>query len=65
MNMNNESLKNKKRQIKEQKKNISVRTEAKALPQDASWRHVFLSFYLREVERAGKDEDIHEVDEAL
>lgn len=40
-------------------------TEAKALPKDASWRHIFLRFNLGEVERAGKDENIYKVDEAL
>lgn len=42
-----------------------MHTEAKALSQDASRRHVFLSFYLCEGEGAGKDENIHEVDEAV
>lgn len=41
------------------------RTEAKTLPKDASGRHVFLCFYLCEVEGAGENENIHQVDEAL
>ena len=55
------------KEIDQEKGNkTSVRcTEAKALSQDASRRHVFLSFYLGEVERAGEDENVHEVDEAL
>lgn len=40
-------------------------TEAQALSQDASRRHVLLSFYLGKVEGAGKDEDVHQADEAL
>lgn len=42
-----------------------VHTKSKALSEDASWWHIFLSFYLGEVKGAGKDENIHEVDEAL
>lgn len=40
-------------------------TEAEALAQDASRRHVLLSFYLGKVEGAGEDEDVHQADEAL
>lgn len=40
-------------------------TEAKTLSEDASGGHVFLCFYLCEVEGAGENEDIHQVDEAL
>lgn len=40
-------------------------TETQALPQDASRRHVLLSFYLGEVEGTGKDEDVHQAYEAL
>lgn len=47
------------------KANSSVTTEAKALSEDASRRHALLSFYLREVEGAGEDEDVHEADEPL
>ncbi len=42
-----------------------MRTKAKALSEDTSWWHIFLSFYLSEVKGAGKDENIHKVDEAL
>lgn len=41
------------------------RTETKTLPQHATRRHVFLCFYLCEVEGAGKNENVHQVDEAL
>lgn len=62
---NNESIKIRDKPS-DGKRNIkNVRTEAKALSQDASWRHVFLSFYLCEVEGAGKDENVHEANEAL
>lgn len=44
---------------------IRASTEAKALSEDAPRGHVFLRFYLREVERAGKYENICQVDEAL
>lgn len=44
---------------------IRASTEAKALSENAPCGHVFLSFYLREVERAGKNESIRQVDEAL
>lgn len=47
------------------KKIVVERTKAKTLPKDASGRHVFLCFYLCEVEGAGKNENIHQVDEAL
>lgn len=40
-------------------------TKTKTLPKDATRRHVFLCFYLCEVEGAGKNEDVHQVDEAL
>lgn len=40
-------------------------TKTKTLSEDASGRHVFLCFYLCEVEGAGKYENIHQVDEAL
>lgn len=40
-------------------------TEAEALAQDASRRHVLLSFDLGKVEGAGEDEDVHQADEAL
>lgn len=50
---------------KGQCKDISVRTEAEALSEDAPRRHVFLSFDLGEVEGAGEDENVHQVDEAL
>lgn len=41
------------------------RTETQTLPEDATRRHVFLCFYLCEVEGAGKNENVHQVDEAL
>lgn len=50
---------------KDQSESIRVRTEAKALSEDASWRHVLLSFYLGEVEGAGEDQNVHQVDDAL
>lgn len=40
-------------------------TETQALSQDASRRHVLLSFYLSKVEGAGEDEDVHEADQTL
>lgn len=40
-------------------------TKTKTLSEDASGRHVFLCFYLCEVEGTGKNENIHQVDEAL
>lgn len=40
-------------------------TKTKTLSEDASGRHVFLRFYLCEVQGAGKNENIHQVDEAL
>lgn len=41
------------------------RTKTKTLPEDATRRHVFLCFDLCEVEGAGKNENVHQVDEAL
>lgn len=44
---------------------VNALTKAKALPQNPPRGHVFLRFYLCEVETAGKNENICEVDEAL
>lgn len=54
---NEKTSKSKKKQVKY--------TKTKTLSEDASGRHVLLCFYLCEVEGAGEDEDIHQVDEAL
>lgn len=60
-------IKNKKTVLEMRRlvKVIRASTEAKALSEDAPRGHVFLSFYLREVERAGKNKHIRQVDEAL
>lgn len=44
---------------------VNALTKAKALPQNPPRGHVFLRFYLCEVQTAGKNENICEVDEAL
>lgn len=53
------------RQSAGDEKHNCVPTEAEALAEDASGRHVFLRFNLCEVEGAGEDENICKVDEAL
>lgn len=46
-------------------KKKKTNTKTKTLAEDSSGRHVFLCLDLREVEGAGKDEDVHQADEAL